>query len=146
MKSFAELTAKQKCIEVVRWFCVLPAAVLAGMVPRLLYRLLVPPLMVQPPGVPRIRVSDFQRFYLPHIMGAIMAAAFVIVGAKVAPRYRVAVAAVLAVLWIVYSYTVHVLPHQGHDPRFYRYFFVATIAAAAAVAYVAYSNKRQTDP
>jgi hypothetical protein len=146
MKSFAELTAKQKWIEVLRWFCILPAAVLAGMVPRLVYRLLVPPQMVQPPGVPPIRISDFQRFYLPYIMGAIMAAAFVIVGARVAPRGRVAVATVLAVLWIIYWYMEHVLPHDSHDLRYYRYFFVATIAAAAAVASVAYSNKRQTAP
>ena len=84
MRSFAELTAREKSIEVVRWVLVVPAAWLAGMALPFLERLVRPPMMVQPPGTPRPQVSDFQQFYLPHLLGIVMAAAFVIVGAKMA--------------------------------------------------------------
>ena len=143
MRSFAELSAREKCLEVVRWVCVAPASMLAGMAPRFVASFFMPPALAQLPGTPPVRVSDFQRYYLPHMIGFVMAAAFVIVGARMAPRWRVPVAVVLAVVWVLYSFSVHILPHWGHDPRHYRYVYVAALSAAAAAANIWYSEKHK---
>jgi hypothetical protein len=143
MRPFAELSAKEKGIEVVRWVCVLPAAWLAGMAPRYIEMLVRPPAMAQLPGTPRPVESDFQRFYLPHMMGLVMAAAFVIVGAKVAPRWRRPVAAVLAVLWMIFTYLIHVGPHASYELRYLSQFIVATVAGLGAAAYIWFSESRQ---
>ncbi|HEX2475165.1 MAG TPA: hypothetical protein VHK01_10480 [Lacipirellulaceae bacterium] len=141
MRSFAELSAREKSIEVVRWVLVVPAAWLAGMVPVFLERLIRPPMMVQPPGTPRPPVSDFQRIYLPHLLGVVMAAAFVIVGAKVAPRWRLPVAGILAAAWIVYSYLLHVMPHGSFELKYLTQFIVATLGAIAATMYVWWAER-----
>ena len=142
MRPFTELSTKQKCIEVVRWICVLPSAWLAAMVPRFIYWLLVPPMTVQPPGTPRPPVFDFQRVYLPHFFSLVMAAAFVFVGAKMAPRSRLAVALFLSVLWLVYSFTIHVLPHASYELRYLTHFLIAMVGALAATAYVWFSESK----
>jgi hypothetical protein len=92
--------------------------------------------MAQLPGTPRPPVSDFQRIYLPHMLGLVMAAAFVVVGAKMAPRCRLPVAATLAVAWIILSYRIHVWPHASFELRYLSQFIVATIAALAAAVYI----------
>jgi hypothetical protein len=146
MRSFADLTPKEKCVEMVRWVFVVPAAVLAGMAPRVVTSFLMPPALAQPLGAPPVTVPDFQRYYLPHLVGFVMAAGFVLVGAKMAPRWRTPVAVVLAVLWTAYSFLIHVWPHLGHDPRHYRYLYVAAISAAAAAVSIWHSEKTKGHP
>jgi hypothetical protein len=145
VRPFAELSAKEKCVEVVRWLCVVPAAWLAGMLPRFIYAIVRPPALAQLPGTPRPPVSDLQRIYLPHLLGIVMAAAFVIVGAKLAPRWRLPAAAVLAVLWMVFSYGIHVWPHASFALRYLSQFMVASVSALAATAYIWYSETRKQD-
>jgi hypothetical protein len=140
MRSFAELSAREKSIELVRWVLVVPAACVAGMALVFLERFIRPPMMVQPPGTPRPPVSDFQRVYLPHLLGIVMAAAFVIVGAKIAPRWRLPVAGILAAVWMVFSYLIHVGPHASFELRYLTQFFVATVGAIGAVVYVWWSE------
>jgi hypothetical protein len=141
MRSFAELSARDKSIEVVRWVLVVPAAWLAGMALPFLERLVRPPMMAQLPGTPRPQVSDFQQTYLPHLLGIVMAAAFVIVGAKMAPRWRVTVAGILAALWIVFSYLIHGMPHGSFELRYLIRPIVATVSAVAAAVYVWQSER-----
>jgi hypothetical protein len=141
MQSFTELSAREKSIDVLRWLLVVPAAWLAGMAPRFIERLMRPPVMAQLPGTPRLPVSDFQRIYLPHLLGIVMAAAFIIVGAKVAPRWRVPVAGILATAWIVFSYLHHVRPHASFELRYLTYFLAATVGALAATIYVWWSER-----
>jgi hypothetical protein len=136
MRLFAELSATGKSIEVVRWFLAVPAAWLAGITPRFIYWLVTPPMMAQPPGTPRPPVSAFQRIYLPHLLAIVTAAAFVIVGAKVAPRWRVPAAGILAAAWTVFSYLHHVMPHGSFELRYWTYFIVSTFGALAATIYV----------
>jgi hypothetical protein len=143
MRSFAELSARDKSIEVVRWVLVVPAAWVAGMALVFLERFIRPPMMVLPPGTPRPPVSDFQRIYLPIVLGIVMAAAFVIVGAKTAPRWRVRVAGILAALWIVFSYLFHVGPHASFELRYLTHFIVATVGAIAATIYVWWSERNK---
>jgi hypothetical protein len=142
MRWFAELSTRDKSIEVVRWVLVLPAAWLAGMAPRFIARVLIPPTMVQPPGMPRPRVSDFQQIYLPHLLAVVMAAAFVIVGAKVAPRRRVLVAGILAALWIAFSFLIHVGPHDSFELRYLARPIVAMVGAVGAAGYVWWSERK----
>jgi hypothetical protein len=129
-------------MEVVRWVCVLPSAWLAGMAPRFIDRLVRPPALALPPGTPRPTVSDFQRIYLPHLLGFVMATLFVVVGAKMAPRSRLAVASVLAFLWMIFCYLIHVRPHGSYELRYLTQFIVATLAALAATAYIWNSESR----
>ncbi len=140
MRSFAELSARDKSIEVVRWVLVVPAAWLAGMALPFLERLVRPPMMAQLPGTPRPQVSDF-RIYLSHLLGIVMAAVFVIVGAKMAPRWRVTVAGILAALWIVFSYLIHGMPHGSFELRYLIRPIVATVSAVAAAVYVWQSER-----
>ena len=140
MQSFAELSSKEKVIEVVRWLCVLPAAWLAGMAPRFLVALIRPPVMAQLPGTPRPPVSDFQRIYLPLLIGILMAGAFVVVGAKIAPRRRVLVAIVLAAFWTLYVFTIHVLLPASYEPRYVARHFISAAAAVAAAVYIWHSE------
>jgi uncharacterized membrane protein YccC len=70
------------------------------------------------------------------MLGIVMAAAFVIAGAKMAPRWRTPVAAVLAMLWILFSYIIHVRPHASYELRYLTHFIVASVAAFAATTYV----------
>jgi hypothetical protein len=142
MQSFADLSARDKSIEVVRWVLAVPAAWVAGMAPVFLERYIRPPMMVLPPGTPRPQVSDFQRIYLLIVLGIVMAAAFVIVGAKVAPRWRVPVAGILAVMWMVFSYLMHVGPHASFELRYLTHFIVAVVSAVGATAYVWWSERR----
>ena len=142
MRLFAELTPTEKSIEVVRGVLVVPGAWLAGMAPRFIYWLVSPPVMALPPGMSRPPVSDFQRIYLPHLLAIVMAAAFVFVGAKVAPRWRVPVAGILAAAWVVYSYLTHVMPHGCFELRYWTYFIASTIGALAATIYVWWSEPR----
>jgi dolichyl-phosphate-mannose--protein O-mannosyl transferase len=51
---------------------------------------------------------------------------------------------VLASLWVLYSFVVHVLPHLGHGPQYYRHLYVAAISAAVAAANIWYSERRKT--
>ena len=143
MRAFAELSRTEKSIEVVRWLCVVPAAWVAGMAPRFIEALVRPPALAQLPGTPRPPVSDFQRIYLPHLLGIVMAAAFVFVGAKVAPRRRVLVAVVLAAFWTAYAFMIHVLPHASFELRYLARHLTATAAAVAATAYIWYSETQK---
>lgn len=136
MKLFSELTGKEKTIEVLRWFCVTPAAVLASLAPRLTAGLLMSPAVAQPIGMPRLPDSDYSRFLLRLIFDLIMGAGFVIGGAKMAPRYRLATAIVLAVVWGVYSLLIHVLVHLGRGTPHYMHFAVAAVAAGVGAAYI----------
>jgi hypothetical protein len=109
------------------------------MAPVFLERLIRPPVVAQVPGTPGPTVSDFQ-IYLHHLLGVVMAVAFVIVGAKVAPRWRVRVAGTLAVMWMAFSYVMHVGPHASFELRYLTHFIVAVVGAIGAATYVWWSE------
>jgi hypothetical protein len=141
MKSFSELTGKEKSIECLRWICVPPAAVLASLAPRIVASLVMSPVVALLPGTPAMPASDFSRYFLHRIFTVVMGAAFVIAGARTAPRYRFATAAVLAVGWVAYSLASHVLVHLGRGTPHYTDFVIAAVAAAGGAAYIFHSEK-----
>ncbi len=146
MKSFSDLTSKEKTVELLRWIGVAPAAVIAGMAPGVIARLVIPPVLAEPLGSPPTPAPAFSRSILFWVIGILMGAAFVIAGAKTAPRYRGTTAIVLASLSILYSLMSHVVVHLGRGTPHYTDFAVAAIAAACAAAYIVYSEKSKGVP
>lgn len=96
MNSFSELTRKERLIEVVRWLCVVPVALLAG----LMGHMLTIAIVVQPvlSGLSREGTGRWLRHLIGGFLGG---AAFVVAGARMAPRFRRATALVLAAGYIV---------------------------------------------
>ena len=85
--------------------------------------------------------SDFLRFALHCLTGILTAAAFVIAGAKTAPRGRLATAIVLTGLWSFYALGSHVLVQTSRGVRNYADFVVEVVAAAGAAVVVGYSEE-----
>ena len=143
MKRFAELSAGQKAIEIVRWLSVLPAAFFTSRLPYLFFWLLIPPPMAQLPGTPRPPPpSDLQRMLVPWLLALLTAPGFVLVGSLVAPRRRRYVAIVLALLFTLHAFLYHILIHLPGTPH-YTYFAAAVLAAAGSAALVFYFNRRR---
>ena len=59
MKSFAELTGKEKSTERLRWVCVPAAAVLGVLVLRVIAGFVMTPVLAQLPGSAAMPASDF---------------------------------------------------------------------------------------
>ena len=121
MNSFSELAGKQKAIELLRWISVLPAAVLAytavGLIvsaaPNTHWLLLI--------------------FYMPK------EAAFVIAGAKMAPRSRGAATIALVALGSIKSLTIHVLG-QNAGLTNYLHFGAESVGVVVGAGYIFYSE------
>ena len=88
MKSFSELTGKEKSTELLRWICVPAAAVLGVLALRIIAGFVMRPVLAQLSGSAAMPASDFRRFFLSCVSGILTAAVFVIAGAKTAPRGR----------------------------------------------------------
>jgi hypothetical protein len=144
MRTFSELTGKERALELVRWVCVPAAAVLVVFALQMIARLVMPPVFAQLPGTPVVLPADFDRFVLPRIIGAVMIASSILAGAMVAPRYRLAAALVLAGLWTVYSFLSHVLVHLGRGTPHYLDFALAALAAFGMAAYIFYSERSKS--
>lgn len=140
MKRFAELSTQEKAVEVFQWLLVPVAAVAAVIVLLLVSRVAMPPPMARPLGVPLPPLSDFQRI-APRVFGVLMGGLFVLVGAKMAPRWRLATALVLAGLWISYSFLIHIYVHLGRGATNYWHFALAVVAALLAVVLVSYTER-----
>ncbi len=139
MKSFAEQSAQEKAIELLRWLLVPVAAVVAVFVVLLIARMAIPPAMARLPGTPPPPVTDFQRIS-PRIFGVLIGALFVLAGAKMAPRFRLVTALVLAGLWIGYSFLIHVYVHLGRGTPHYVHFGLAVVAVLLAAALIGYAE------
>ena len=141
MKRFAELSGGQKSIEIVRWLCVLPAAVFTFRLPYLFFWLIIPPAMAQPPGTPKPPPPpDWQRMLIPWLLALLTVPGFVLVGSLVAPRYRRYVAVVLALLMTLHAFLYHILIHLPGTPHT-TYFVAAQLAAVGSAALVFYFDR-----
>ena len=144
MKPFSALTGKEKALELLRWLCVPIAAVLAVAILIFIARLAMPPTYVQPPGSPPPPAPIIPRVVTFRAFSVIAALAFVVAGAKTAPRFRLIVALVLASLWIAHAFLYRVYVHLPGTPHYLD--FALAIAAAgggAALIYYAEKSKRQ---
>jgi hypothetical protein len=146
MQTFAELSARDKFIEVVRWILVPAAAVMVVVALNVIARAVMPPALAQPPGTPRVPPSAVQRFVLPHLSSILLGLGIVIAAAKMAPRLRVLTAAMVATVWIALALQSHLLVHGSPDTRHYLHFAVAAAAAVGGVAFVWYTDNRKEKP
>ncbi|MEK6260304.1 MAG: hypothetical protein AABP62_16930 [Planctomycetota bacterium] len=131
MKSFSELTRKEKAIELLWWIGVLPVAMLAGLVGHMLTVA-----FVVHPVLSGLSYEGTGR-WLRHLIGGFLGgAAFVVAGAKTAPRFRRATALVLAVGHIVSAVGIHWIHHRDIIPV-----IAATVAAVGGTALLFYSER-----
>ena len=144
MKPISDLSPREKAVELLRWLLVLPSAMLAGLILRLIATALTPPVTAQLPRAPS-EISGFRRFVLPHLLGALVAAAFVVAGAKLAPRRRSATAIVLALVWTLSTFAIHVLGHHGAGRPHLKPIAVAMVATACGAAFVWYSERSRAE-
>ena len=131
MKPFSEQTGRDKRVEVARWLAVLPAAWLSRIIVLMVAGRLYP-LTSAVPVLARL------------IKEAPVAAAIVIVGARVAPRFQSSTAFALAILWTILSVTIHlILPTRLGQANWLDAIFAA-MGAVAAAAFV--RSRKSTKP
>ena len=144
MKSFSELTGKEKSIELIRWLLVPCVGVLiAWVIPRLITDLLWWPIITQ---IHLSRIGPVSHWKMEAsrllLVSIVLGAAFVVAGAKMAPRARVMTALLLGILWTLYWFYSAVLVVPWQDGLSYVRAFFATLSAASGVGFIAYSEKR----
>jgi hypothetical protein len=106
MKPFSELTNRERSIEVLRWLGVLPAAVLAHFAARFALGSVVLLASHAAWGFDDSTIAYYLKvilYYLPP------KSAFVIAGAKMAPRHQRATTIALTVVGVIFSLMTHVV-------------------------------------
>src|SRR4051812_16599293 len=106
MRSFSKLAGRERLIELVRWFCVLPAAVLGDCAVSFLVRAVVQ--IVRAGGSGILGDSSLAFWFGVLLSYGPPKAAFVIAGAKMAPRQQVASSIVLTMLGLGLSLMTHI--------------------------------------
>ena len=124
MRSFFQLTGKEKTIELLRWVCVLPVAMLGGFGAFCIAGVVKS--FGSFGGIVNILITQFP-----------IGTAIVLAGAITAPRFRLATACCLAVPWVLVSYIIHVQQQRAHGavPEYFPG-VIAALATAAAVVYI----------
>ena len=107
MGSFTEITGRKKLIEIVRWFCVLPVAVLGDFVASFVVRAVVR--IASYGGLGILGNSTFAYWFGLFLSYGPQKAAFVVLGSKMAPRRQLTSSIVLTVLGFSLSLMTHVL-------------------------------------
>jgi peptidoglycan/LPS O-acetylase OafA/YrhL len=103
--------------------------------------LAMPRAMVQPPGAPPPPAPAIPQIVTFRTFRFIAGTAFVLAGARTAPRRRVIVAAVLAALWIGYAFLYTIYVHLGRGTPHYFDFALAIAAAGGAAVLIYYVDK-----
>jgi hypothetical protein len=119
-----------------RWLAVLPASILSTAALIALTKVVTHRRMAQLPGTPVASPTIIERYLLPLTFLTLMGLAFVIVGAKIAPRRRPQTAAVLSVLWTAYAFLLYVFIHINRGRPHWLFFLVAAAAGIAGVVYI----------
>ena len=122
MVAFSELTGKEKAIELLRWICVLPAAMLAYVA--------VGFVISSAPNTHWVLLIC----YMPKEI------AFVVAGAKTAPRSRTIATLVLAAVAILASLAIHVLTQQRVGLTNYLHFGAESVGAVIGAIYIVYAE------
>ncbi len=125
-----------KPIELLRWICVLPAAVIGGIAARYLGSI-AGHLVIHGWGV---ESQSSIAFSIQLLAYAIAAATFALAGAFTSPRSRRITAVVLAIGETLLSLLTHVLSQRHPGTVNYLHFAAETAGAALAVAYGFYAE------
>jgi hypothetical protein len=107
MKPFSELSRRERLIEVVRWICFLPAALLSARVAQLVGGLLF---LMQRPSWQQAGDTTVVSYWVQAVLYYVVPEVLVVfVGAKVAPRRQREVAIGLASVAILLSLVKHIV-------------------------------------
>lgn len=144
MKTFSELTGRGRLVEVLRWLCVLPAAVLGHVALEFIIEAAVQIASFGGWGVfGDSTIAYLLRLFLFHVSPK---AAFVIAGAKTAPRYQRATAIVLTVLGFLFSLLTHVISQHRAGRRVgitnYTHLLAECAGLLVAAAYIVLEARR----
>jgi hypothetical protein len=115
VKPFSELTGRDRSIEGFRWLCVLPAAVLANFTADFVVGAVVQ--VVQYRGWDILGGSIVAKSLTLFLFHVPPESAFVIAGAKMAPRHQRATAMALTLLGFLFSLMTHVISQQLSERR-----------------------------
>jgi hypothetical protein len=144
MKRFSELTGWGRLIEVLRWLCVLPAAVLGDIALEFVVEAAVQIARFGGWGNLVDSSSAYSLWMFLYLVPP--KSAFVIAGAKMAPRYQRATAIVLTLLGFLFSLMTHVISQQLAGRRVgitnYTHLFAESAAALGGAAYIALEDRR----
>jgi len=107
MKPISELTGRRRLIEVIRWLCVLPAAVLGDIAAEFVVETVAQ--IATYGGWGTLGDSSIAYSLRLLLFYVLPKSAFVMAGAKMAPRYQRATAVVLTFLGLLFSLMTHVI-------------------------------------
>jgi len=138
MRPFSELTGRGKLFEVLRWLCVLPTALLGDIVVQFVIGAVVQ--IASYGGWGGLGDSNIAYalgvflYYVPR------KSAFVIAGAKMAPRHQMATAIGLTVLGLLFSLMTHVVGQHLAGNRVgivnYTHFVAESAGVLGGAAYI----------
>lgn len=144
MTPFSDLTGRARLIEVLRWLCILPAAVLANFVVQFFVGAVVQ--FARSAGWDNL--SDSAIAYSTGLLLGYVApkSAFVVVGSKVAPRRQLGTAIVLTALGILFSLLTHVVGQLLRGSLVgttnYLHFLAESAGALGGAAYIVLQARR----
>lgn len=137
-KSFSEHSRNEKSIELLRWLAVLPAAVVGSAATRLILgsatQLVISSIKFYSSSAVPIQWIRLLILYPPK------QAVFVVIGAKMAPRFQLATAVGLAVTAIMLSLTVHILVQPNPGAANYTHFAAESAGAILGAVFMAFSS------
>jgi hypothetical protein len=148
IKRFAQLTLPERLIELLRWVCVLPAAVLADTAAQLVIDAAV---QFASQGRPNF-VGDSIIAYLFALLlyYVLPKSASIIAGAKTAPRFQGATAITLTVVAFLFSLMTHVISQHLAGRRIgitnCTHLFAETVGAVCGAACILFKVRRSRRP
>jgi hypothetical protein len=144
MKPFSELTGRGRLIEVLRLLCVLPAAVLGHIALEFVVEATWQIANSGGWGIPGD--SNIVRSLMMFLHLVPPKSAFVIAGARMAPRYQRATAIVLTLLAFLFSLMTHVISQHQAGRRAgitnYTHLFAEFAGAVGGAAYIVLEARR----
>jgi hypothetical protein len=148
MKPFSELTLSERLIELLRWVCVLPVAVLLDTTAELVINAVV---QFASHGEPSILGGSIIAYSLTLLLHYVLPkSASVIAGAKTAPRFQWATAITLTVVAFLFSLLTHVISQHLAGRRIgitnCTHLFAETVGAVCGAAYILFEVRRNRRP
>ena len=143
MKPFSELTVRGRLIEALRWLCVLPASALGHVAAQLVIGSVLE--IARSAGLDIFGDSSIANSIIRFLWHLPPNAAFVIAGAKMAPRQK-ATAIVLTLFGLLFSLMTHVISQHRAGRRLGMTNFMdlgaESMGALAGAAYIVWQARR----
>jgi hypothetical protein len=147
MKPFSELTVRGRLIEALRWLCVLPASALGHVAAQLVIGSVLQ--IARSGGLDIFGDLSIANSIIRFLWHLPPNAAFVIAGAKMAPRHQKATAIVLTLFGLLFSLMTHVINQHRAGRRLGMTNFmdlgaesVGALGGAAYIVWQALKNRR----